>query len=140
MKITNRKQKGFSLLAAIFVMVVLALISTYIVSIAAMSRSTNTLAIEGMRAYFAARSGVEWGVFQVVNNPGSCFTSPTNLGLSQGGVDGYNVRVTCSVDTFLEGAGNFNIFTVTAFATKGTFGSTNYSSREMRVKVTLGSP
>ena len=134
-----KKQQGFSLLMAIFILVVLSLVSTYIVSIVAISRSTNTLALQGIRAYFAARSGIEWGIFQVVNNPSVCFSSPTNLNLTQGGISGFNVSVSCSLTNFTEGATSFNVFTVTALSTFNTFGDTDYVSREMSVKVTLGS-
>ena len=128
--------RGFSLMAALFILVVLTVISAFTVSIAGMSRNTASFAMQGLRAYFAARSGLEWGVHTITNTPSTC-PADTTLTLTQGGLKGFNVRVTCAVTSFVEGTANINNFVLTSLATKGSFGDPNYVSREMQITVAL---
>lgn len=130
------KQQAASLMAAIFILVVLASISSYVVSISNISRTTTSLALEGVRAYFAARSGLEWGINQVVATPTSC-PADTTISFTEGGISGFNALVTCSFSSVTEGTGTYNIFNISSTATKGTFGTTEYVSRQMQVLVTL---
>ena len=132
------KKKAASLMAAMFILVVLATISSYVVSISNLSRTTTSLALEGVKAYFAARSGLEWGINQVVGTPTAC-PADTTISFSQGGISGFSADVTCTSTSVTEGADTYNIFNITSTATKGSFGSTDYVSRQMQVSVTLGS-
>lgn len=134
--ILRKAQEGMMLFVAIFILVILGLISTYVVSIGTMTQHIEQFATQGVRAFFAARTGLEWGVFQIVNNPLVC-PPDTTLNLTQGSVNNFNVRVTCSVVNYTEGANNFNLFTITSFAERGTFGDTDYVSRRMQVVTTL---
>jgi len=73
----RRPQSGFSLIAAIFLLVVLALMGTLIVSITSMQSASGQLDLSGVRAYQAARAGTEWAAYQVLDpdnalNPASC--------------------------------------------------------------------
>jgi len=58
-------QHGFSIIAAIFILVVLAALGAFMVTISTTQAVGSALDIQGSRAYQAARSGIEWGVFQV---------------------------------------------------------------------------
>jgi MSHA biogenesis protein MshP len=131
-----KKQAGFSLLSAIFILAVLAVISAFVLDISAVSRSTATYSLQGQRAYFAAKSGVDWGIYKIVTTPSAC-PATTTINLTQGGLNGFSVQVTCSVNSFTEGTTNYNMFTITGFATKGSFGSADYVSRRVQVIATL---
>ncbi len=59
MRVNN--QKGFTLVQAVFILVVLSLIGVAMVRLSGVQSSTSVLALQGARAYQAARSGLEWG-------------------------------------------------------------------------------
>lgn len=64
----NRMGKnGFAVVAAIFLLIVLSALGAFVVSISTTQHAQNALDIQGARAYQAARAGIEWGVWQVMN-------------------------------------------------------------------------
>src|SRR5882762_969705 len=102
------RQSGFSIIAAIFLLVVLALLGGFIVSVTGIQQSSGQLDVLGVRAYQSARAGMEWGAWQVLdpnnNLPGfggtanlpPCPTTPTNLTGLGGSLSSFTVTVTCS--------------------------------------------
>ena len=68
---------GFALVAAIFLLVVLAALGAFIVSISTSQQMGSALDVQGERAYQAARSGIEWGVYQVQATPAYNFSYGT---------------------------------------------------------------
>src|SRR5436190_24386017 len=61
------RQTGFSIIAAIFLLVVLALLAAFIASVTGMQQSSGQLDVLGVRAYQSARAGMEWGAYQVLD-------------------------------------------------------------------------
>ena len=121
-------QQGFSLVTAIFVLVVLAGLGSYMVSISGTQHYTTLHALQGVKAYHAARSGIEWGASQV-SNTSAC--SSTNFNL-----DDFTVDVTCQNDGAYNESGNdVHIFTITAIAATGTIGNPNYAARQITATV-----
>jgi len=104
----SRRQYGFSIVTAIFLLVVLSLLGAFIVSVTGLQQSSQQLDVQGVRAYQAARAGIEWGAWQVLdpnnNQPGvggtpnlpPCPASPTNLSGLAGSLSPFTVTVTCS--------------------------------------------
>src|SRR6266550_5672289 len=104
------RQTGFSIIAAIFLLVVLALLAAFIASVTGMQQSSGQLDVLGVRAYQSARAGLEWGAWQVLDpnntlNPASCSTivmptcfspSPQNLSSLAGSLSGFTVTVSCT--------------------------------------------
>ena len=127
-----RRQRGFSLVAAIFLLVVLTGLGAFVVRVSAAQGQTVTLALRGASAFHAARSGIDWGMYQAVNNS-SCGT--TTLNLTEGGLAGFTVDVGCSSTTHTEGAGTFQVYVIDAFAQSGAFGTPDYVSRRIRATV-----
>ncbi len=64
--VTLRKQNGFAIAAAIFLLVVLALLAAGMVQIASTSHTSLSQEYTSARAYFAARSGLQWGMYQAI--------------------------------------------------------------------------
>ncbi|MDY0191254.1 MAG: pilus assembly protein MshP [Desulfuromonas sp.] len=94
-------QKGFTLVQAIFILVVLALLGTYMVRLSTVQQSTTTQALMQARAYQAARAGLEWGI---VYTPKS--TTDGNVEVFPSfSVDGTgcNVEVMITTAEYLEG-------------------------------------
>ena len=61
-------QKGFTLIAAIFLLVVVAALVGYMTNIRVVQQTTLLYGVQGARAMQAARSGVEWGIHESIVN------------------------------------------------------------------------
>lgn len=127
------RQRGFALVAAIFLIVVLALLGIVIVRVSGVQHQTVNVALLGARAYEAARSGIEWAAFQALN-AASCTT--TTLNMTEGGLDGFDVDVICSSTTHTETGNTYNIYRIDVVAMQGTYGTPDYVSRRMQATVT----
>jgi MSHA biogenesis protein MshP len=112
----QKTEHGFAVISAIFILVVLAALGAFIMSISSNQQIGSALDIQGVRAYQAARSGVEWGMFQVNSTPAYNFgyTSP----------DPNTRACPASPANFIPAAPTLASFTVTVscVATAGTFG------------------
>ena len=100
----------------------------------------NTL--QSAKAYYAARSGIEWGAYEALNN--GC-AAANNPGLMPGGtLAGFTVNVTCAdpnpAGYYYESQLNpptYHVYVITATAhTTIAFGSPGYASRRIRVTIT----
>ena len=150
-------RKGFAILSAIFVLVVLAALGAYVVTISSAQHMGSALDIEGSRALQAARSGMDWGIARVVNAPtafgaGSCQPGPVSVNLNTvssadfTAFSGYTVSVTCEGTFFLDGASRLYSYALTATACNqpnaaGVCPNTappgnNYLERRLTVQVT----
>ncbi|WP_229723902.1 pilus assembly PilX family protein [Oxalicibacterium solurbis] len=69
--------RGFSLVSAIFLLIVLAALGVAMVTISTTQHQSSSLDIEGVRAYQAAKAGIEWGVYQKLPPRNSCATLST---------------------------------------------------------------
>lgn len=117
----NMKQRGFSLVMAIFLIVVLGGIAVLVGRVSTMQHHSSALDEEGAMAYQAARTGIEWGVYQAIQNT-SCaalsqFTLPLTVPMTattpQSTVN-YTVTVACALTPWTEGATAFNVYQITA--------------------------
>jgi len=118
-----RGQHGFTIVTAIFLLVVLAMLGAFMLSVSGLQQSSSVLDVQGVRAYQAARAGVEWGAWQVLdpnNAIGSpalptCPASPTQLTLA-GSLSPFTVTVTCSATSTTEGNRNVATYLIVATA------------------------
>jgi MSHA biogenesis protein MshP len=105
-------QQGFAAVAAVFLVVALAAIGGAMLSLSNAQHLTHAQDVQGTRAYWAARAGLEWGVGIVMQN-NACQAPITNLL-----IEGFNVAVTCSSDTYVD-SGNRVIYQFRATAAAG---------------------
>jgi len=127
MKKTN--QKGFTLIQAVFILVVLGLLGMVMVRLIGVQSSTGVMALQGARAYHAARSGLEWGAARAVAGQ-SCVGSLM--------IENIEVDVTCTSESFTEGSvGPYSIYHIESVAEYGNYGSADYVSRRVEMKVGL---
>lgn len=129
----RRLQSGFSLVPALFLLVVLAALGLVAVRLAGVQHQTVVLAMQSGRAYSAARSGIDWSAYQALVN-GSC--AAATISLTEGGLAGFSVDTNCSSSTHTEGPNTVNVYVIDAFAWSGTYGNPDYVSRRMRSTVT----
>lgn len=121
-------QSGLSIISAIFMLVLLAALAAFMLTFSMSSNVTQAQDIQGSRAYWAARSGLEWGAYRVLQD-GACAT--TTLTLS-----GFTVAVTCTLSgPYQEGGGNVNIYRITSTANEGTLGSVGFVERQLQATV-----
>ncbi|MCA1799558.1 MAG: hypothetical protein LC632_08900 [Xanthomonadaceae bacterium] len=127
-------QRGFSLITAIFLIVVLAALGAFMVTLSSTQQFTTVLSQRGASAYHAARSGIEWGAYRALED-GACAPS-TTFALGGGALAGFSVTVTCAASTHTEVPGGaYNVYTLESAAQLGTFGNADFVSRRMRVVV-----
>lgn len=120
-------QRGFSLVTAIFLLVVLSALGAMMLTFFSAQQQGAALDVTGARAYQAARAGIEWGAYQIwsrnparsnnVNCDGSTNASvTTSFGFPAAAttLTGFTVTVTCLVAT--DGSGGPTLYTVEAIA------------------------
>lgn len=108
--------RGFALLSAIFILVVLAALGAFILSISSQQQIGSALDVQGVRAYQAARAGIEWGLYQQIP---LVQASPTGTVCNANGtfpVFGFTVTVACDNPTTASTSGAPTVFTITATA------------------------
>jgi MSHA biogenesis protein MshP len=120
---------GFTLIGAIFLLVVLATAGVFMVNMSGVQRATTNAAFMSARAYQAAYAGVEWAVFEAENDPSTCPTDAFSL--TEGGLNGFDVTVTCSMADHVENVTTTTVFRITSQAEYGAFGDPDYVSRRV---------
>lgn len=127
-----RTESGFVLPTAIFLLVVLAALATYMVSLSRTSHTSSALDVQGTRAYLAARAGVEWGAWQLLRNS-TCATASPPLTLA-GTLAAFSVNVSCvpSGPPYTDGADTITVYVITSTATSGAPGQVDYVERQIR--------
>jgi len=100
MKKTATRQAGFTMISAIFILVVLASLGAFVVNISTTQQLSSAQDLQGAKAYQAARAGIEWGLYQVLDPknttaatklPPDCPAASTTLT-----IQGFTVTVTCT--------------------------------------------
>ncbi|MDD5295939.1 MAG: hypothetical protein PHU46_03405 [Rhodocyclaceae bacterium] len=138
---------GFALLSAIAILVLLSTLAGYLARIGALSQIGAALDIQGSRAYHAARAGVEWGLYQVLDPSNATVVAPgsgtwPNLPTCPAAttltLEGFSVAVTCTAYGPYYESGNSHtsqLYTITATATSGTVGNGGYAERQLSATV-----
>lgn len=108
-------QRGFSIITAIFLIVVLAAFGAFAVSMFRVQQTSAALDELGSRAYQAAQAGIEWGAWQVLRGPGTCAAATGNLALP-GSLSGFTATVTCASTSHTEAGNPVTIYQLTATA------------------------
>jgi len=121
--------RGFALVPALFLLVVLAALGLVAIRIGAGEQQTVTQGLLQARALAAARSGIEWGAWQALH--GSCAAS-TVLSLPDAALTGFSVTVSCTASNWTNGAATSHAWLVNATAIAGTYGQPGYVRRVLR--------
>jgi len=119
-------QRGFALIPALFLIVVLGALALVAVRVGSGQQQTVIMALQETRALSAAQTGIEWGAYQSEN--GSCAAS-TTLSLTEAALNGFTVVVTCTATTFTNGAATSSSYVLKSTATTGTYGQPGYVHR-----------
>ena len=129
------RSTGFGLVAALFLMVIVALIILTMARLSTTQHGTVSLAIQQARALQAANAGLEWGIARALE-AGSCDSSASPT-LSGSGLDDFVLRVQCSRDDYLDAAGaSISLYRLVATAENGQPGTrADYAYRQLSAVV-----
>lgn len=136
-------QAGFSLVAAVFLIVVLAALAAFAVQVAmSQAQGANTELLQA-QAQAAAQTGIEYGANIALQSPapGTCRAN-TTLRLNQPGLAGFVVTLGCVRTSHQIGAGptTYYAYALTSSASHGSYGSADYVARKVTRNVTDAPP
>jgi len=100
----NAGQRGFGVIAAIVILVIMATISAALVRLGTTQQVTSAQDVQSARAWQAARAGNEWGLYQALRSGSCAGATPLDLRAATG----FLVTVTCSAKSFNEGETSAN--------------------------------
>jgi MSHA biogenesis protein MshP len=130
-------QRGFSIVAALFLIVVLAAVGAFAVQIGASQQQSINLSMLSARAQLAANAGIEFASNRVIM--GNTCAAATTLS-PQGALTGFTVRVTAvcagASTTITVNGTPYRMYTFTSTATRGAFGNPDFVSRTVVRTVT----
>jgi len=137
-------QRAFALASAIFILVALAALALAITLLTTQTETGHAVDISGSRAYQAARAGIDWGAYQVLdplnvtatsgtaplpNCPGAAGVCPTAAAPSSSTLPsapfassvltGYTVTLQCSCADFTQAGNNIRVYQLTSKAVFG---------------------
>ena len=127
MKPTSIAQQGFAIVSAIFLLVALAALGAFMLMFSNTQHLTSAQDIQGSRAYWAAKGGVQWAAgFIVAKN--ACPAGNPEF------TDGFTVAVSCTANAYVEGASTRTVYWVTSTASAGgAVGNVAYVERQVQV-------
>lgn len=126
------KIKGFSIVSAVFILVILALVGGFSLNLSTRMAASTSMSTDSIRAYYAAKSGLEWGIYQVVTTPASC-PATTTLNFTQQGLKNFSTQVSCTATSITESGTTFNLFQLTSVASRGVSTDYDYVTRTLNV-------
>ena len=135
-----RRSRGFALVLALFLIVSLAAIGAYLVTVSNVQVESTTKDELGARAYQAARAGIEWGAYRVLRDT-SCAPGPVVIAFAPAELAGFQAEVTCEdFGPETEGGGPVNTFRIVSTGCNlnpcsGAPGPT-YVNRQLQLTVT----
>jgi MSHA biogenesis protein MshP len=137
-----KRQRGVSLFAAIFLIVVLAALGAFLVTVTGLQHSSSALDIQGARAYQAARAGIEWGAYRALQDD-SCAAGSFSPG---GTLADFTVVVTCTQTPYSEiAASSGTVYSIIALACNrpacpDAIPGQNYVERELQATLDKVNP
>ena len=122
-----RAAQGFAIITAIFILVVLAVLGAFMVNVSTNQHIGSALDVQGVRAYQAARAGIEWGLYQKLI--GSSCVSSTSFTPTATTLTGFKVTVTCTETTDTP-----KVYTITSTACNDVGGCPSASPNSLYVE------
>jgi MSHA biogenesis protein MshP len=140
----NNVQRGFSLVSAIFLLVVLAALGAAMVTFSTSQSQSQAIDVLGSRAYQAANAGIEWAAYNIAadSSVGRATTFIPGTGTALGGdlapftvAVGYDAVAHSDAAVAGGAVGNVWMHDITARAVYGTVGTADYVERVINAKM-----
>lgn len=134
-----RASRGFSIVTAIFLLVVLSFLGVAMVTFSTTQHQSSAMDVLGSRAYQAARAGVEWAAYHVTQSTAGTQWPGCVAGTSipvAGTLAPFSLTVDCVPGSYTENGSTVWVYDITATAkTGGVAGDQNYIERVISVKM-----
>jgi MSHA biogenesis protein MshP len=131
--LTGGRQRGIVLVAALFMIIVLAGLGLFAIRLGASQQQSVNLTLLGARAQAAADSGAELGAYGALDAavcvPLLPVTTTVSVTLTEAALNGFSVSVVCSHSSQTVGAMTYDVYRLDAFAQSGTYGTPAYVAR-----------
>lgn len=128
-------QQGFALMLALVILLLVGSLSVVMSRMAVSSSQSASLSLQHERALAAARSGIAWARYQVLNS-GACVNDAFDLaGIS---LDSFDVAITCSVTTHRVGNQDVQQFLLVVVSSAGDYGDPGFVSRRVEALISDG--
>lgn len=150
-RLRRLRQQGFAFITAIFVLVILGAFAAFVLAWTVNASAASAVAVQGVRAYEAARAGLQWAGNRLRDPDGAlapgataltdCFASPRTMAMPAG-FESFTVTLTCarfpagaSPGWHEEGDRRVRVFVVTATASSGSIGAADYVERRLEARI-----
>jgi MSHA biogenesis protein MshP len=120
------RMRGFSLVTGIFLLVVLSALGAFMVVFTGLQQNTVQNDVLGVRAYYAARAGINWALYRALDPensiaPGQAVFAPCPAGTINttamgGSLAPFSVTVTCTDTSATEANRSIRVYEITATA------------------------
>ena len=128
------RARGFTLVSAVFLTVVLVALGASLMNISAVQQTTTAQQLQSVRANYAARAGLEWAIGKV--DAGICAgTTSLAAGTLGGQLAPFAVTITCTSTDHDLGTATATYYTVDVTATSGAYGTPDFVLRRVQAKV-----
>ena len=129
---SSRLQRGFAAVAAIFLVVLLAAFGAFMVTFSNSQQLSSAQDVQGTRAYWAARAGLEWAIVNIQATPAVCPNpASTPMAGAPANINGYTLVISCTFSTYADAGNTVNIFLVTSNASIGNVGAQGFIERNV---------
>lgn len=133
MSATPVPQRGVAAISAVFLLVVLAALGAFMVTFSNTQQLTSAQDVRGSQAYWAARTGLEWAMPQVIASNSCPTATPTFV------VNNFEVQTSCGTSSFNEGV-TATLIRITALACQpgpcgSGVGSLSYVERSVSASI-----
>lgn len=129
---SQREQQGFALVAALFLIIVLAALGLFSIKLSSTQQQSIDLELLGARAQAAANSGIEYAASQVFKNGKTCANIAGTFNFTQSALKGFSTQITCVLSVHTDGTATHNVYELSSIASYGTYGTTTYVSRQQK--------
>ena len=126
--------RGFNLISAIFLLVVIAALGTFAVTLSTTQQQSAAQDVLGARAYQAARAGIEWGAYQVLQNAG-CPAATQVLAPMPNTLATFRVQVDCTSVSTTDAGVAVAMYQLISTANQGTVATPDYVERQISVTI-----
>lgn len=124
--ISRLRARGFSLVTAIFLLVVLSALGAFMVVFTGLQQKTIEVDVQGVRAYYAARAGINWAMYRALD-PDNTIAPAQNafaacpvatINTMAGTLAPFTVVITCPAPPldYTEGNRTIRVYQITATA------------------------
>lgn len=110
----TRRAAGFALMLAVFMIVTLAAIGVYVLTISTGQVHATTQDEQAARAYQAARSGMDWAAYRLLQQNATCLSLNQTLNFTPPWLLDFHAEVTCTqIGSETEGTTPLTVYSIT---------------------------